>query len=195
MGLRACAHARVCVGPACTRAVEWRAVHRDRRGGAWQWVNGACADAPGFLCATIAYEGDPDYFSYPTSTRDGTPLNVSDDAFHFELHSSAARAANASVRVRVRNVNDPPTILAPSNVTFPVSARPGENSAKVGRDVVIVDHDRGVGYYQVEVSANLGSLTELDYRQPGLGDVASADKWQWSVDAVEPTRGRRFDAA
>ena len=53
----------------------------------------------GWDCASLVYVGEKDWFSWPTETRDGTPLNVSDDTIGFVLtipsqsEQSAAPAA------------------------------------------------------------------------------------------------------
>lgn len=146
-----------------------------------------CASRAGFSCATLLYQGDVDYFSYPSVTRDGVALNISDDTLIFDVRSSVEVSANATVTIRVENVNDLPTIVAPRNVTFRTSSQPGENWDRVGASVSIVDRDRGVGFYQIGLSVTGGDshLTELAFKQPGVGGNVRADRWQWRVDAIQ----------
>ena len=78
-----------------------------------------CADPAdaGWQCGRVVYVGDLDWFSHPTATRDGAPLNVSDDFVSFVLRSPAAGAiseesAPSTASVRVDNVSHCPLIAA-----------------------------------------------------------------------------------
>ena len=115
-------------------------------------------DAPyaGWRCASLLYLGDVDYFSY-YMTRDGQTINTTDDDFVFVVESDRETSAHAGVTVRVNNVNDLPTIVAPSNVSFDWSSIPGETWAQVAQGVQIVDKDRGAGFCQIGVRVNKGT--------------------------------------
>ena len=78
-----------------------------------------CADPAdaGWQCGRVVYVGDLDWFSHPTATRDGAPLNVSDDFVSFVLRSPAAGAiseesAPSTASVRVDSVSHCPSIAA-----------------------------------------------------------------------------------
>ena len=145
----------------------------------------------GWTCADITYEGDVDYFSWPTSTRDGVALGNADDGFRFVVESDTETSAVASVSLRVNNVNDRVELVSTPNVTFQWSAIAGESWARVAKGVQIVDRDRGVGFYQLGVRANKGTFKELNHRQPASGGslVADPTKWQWSADTISTFLG------
>lgn len=150
-----------------------------------------CPGNPGFRCAQVGYKGDVDYFSFPHYTRDGAFLNNSDDVFKFTVNSGKGVSAEAQVQVIINNVNDRVEIIYPSNVTYITSPAAGDPPDKVLTNVVLHDRDRGVGYYQISVSVNLGSLSETTHKQAILGGnlIAEPDKWQWSLDALNAYLG------
>ena len=71
-----------------------------------------CADDPQWLCLRLMYEGELDFFSLPKQTYLGTPLNNSDDALNFTVYSDS-EVEPAVQTIEVRNVNDPPKLVAP----------------------------------------------------------------------------------
>ena len=137
-------------------------------------------------CATVLYEGDPNYFSNPKVARNGTPLNNSDDSFSFEVASLKETSAIAAVTLSIDNVVDQPIILAPNNVSFAVSFSSGDARAAVARDVRINDPDRGVGYWWVTVRCNQGSITERSHRQTSVATGLPIDpnNWQYSLGHI-----------
>ena len=138
-----------------------------------------------YLCPRLVYEGDVDWFSYPTHTRDGVALGEADEAVRFRVHSPTEASANGTLGVRVRNVNDRPSISMPGNVTF----SPLVNQ-KIFGVISVADADRDVGLYQVTLglSGTSGSLSETTLKQSvtcNAGETCpSFDQWQWAIDDV-----------
>ena len=78
-----------------------------------------CPDDALWNCGLVIYWGAKDWFSHPTVNRySGEVLPLSDDEVRFVLRSASEVSAPATVRVRVDNVNDPPALTSPGNVTF-----------------------------------------------------------------------------
>lgn len=146
--------------------------------------NRVCADDVAFLCPRLVYEGARDFFSVPTRTRTGAPLNTSDDAFRFTVSSGGETSAEATQTVRVLNVNDPPVLSAPGNVSYM------PNMANfVTRSVNVSDPDRGTGVYRVEFKLlGLGGVTQASHKQQASADL-SWSSWQYSVRGVEQMLG------
>ena len=146
--------------------------------------NRVCADDPAFLCPRLVYEGDRDFFSVPTRTRAGRLLNVTDDLFAFNLGTAGETSPDSTHTVRVYNVNDPPTILAPANTTYlPNMAN------SIARAVQIVDPDLGVGTYRLEFKVvGSGGVTEASHKQLA-SEALSWAKWQSSMVFVKRLLG------
>eukprot|EP00965_Chrysotila_dentata_P229354 6197143-Pleurochrysis_carterae.AAC.2 len=77
-----------------------------------------CEDDPLYYCPMLVYEGNTDFFSFPRSTNDLTPLNTSDDTFSFVAVTASQQSERATVTLRVSNLNDPPTLRLPDNATY-----------------------------------------------------------------------------
>ena len=131
-----------------------------------------------WLCPRLVYEGDLDFFSWPTKTRDGVALNEDDDQFSFHVASTTETSVSANVSVRVRNVNDPPTLVLAANASFTPQQ---DNAGLLGSILSVTDADRGVGLYQVklELSSVSGTLAdgEKALRQPA-DEPASFEYYQ-----------------
>ena len=91
--------------------------------------------------------GDKDYFSNPKQTTDGTRLdNVDEDTFAFTVNSDSETSIVGRIFLEVDNVNDPPSITGPEVLKFGVSYSSGENFVSLGKEIVVTDPDRGVGF-------------------------------------------------
>ena len=144
-----------------------------------------CADDPQWLCPRLMYEGELDFFSLPKQTYLGTPLNNSDDALNFTVYSESEVSEPAVQTIEVRNVNDPPKLVAPQNASFILMV-----NNKVLDGVRIDDPDRGVGFYQVQLklksTSGKGSFSETETKQASAPMPAGSwDRYQLSMTSVK----------
>ena len=154
---------------------------------------GTC-DTYRYFCPRLVFEGELDWFSWPTQTHDGVALNEEDDSFSYHLTSTTEESENtksesANISVRVRNVNDPPTLVLAANASFTPQQ---DNAGLLGSILSVIDADRGVGLYQVklELSSVSGTLAdgEKALRQPA-DEPASFEYYQWDSSFVEELIG------
>ena len=144
-----------------------------------------CADDPQWLCPRLMYEGELDFFSLPKQTYLGTPLSNSDDALNFTVYSDSEVSEPAVQTIEVRNVNDPPKLVAPPNASFILMV-----NNKVLDGVRIDDPDRGVGFYQVQLklksTSGKGSFSETETKQASAPMPAGSwDRYQLSMTSVK----------
>ena len=144
-----------------------------------------------WLCPRLVFEGDLDFFSWPTETREGVALNEDDDQFSFHVASTTETSVSANISVRVRNVNDPPTLVLAPEASF---APRRKNTGLLGSILSVTDADRGVGLYQVklQLSSVNSTLTETSLKQPADGlyrGTASLTYWQWDTRFIEELLG------
>lgn len=143
-----------------------------------------CPDAPSFLCPRLLYEGERDFFSRPTHTRGGLPLNASDDYLVFTVGTVGETSPNATQAVVVKNVNDPAVLLAPANASYLPNI-----VNFVARGISVADPDRGVGVYRVEFKVlGPGGVTQAGMKQPASAKLSWAS-WQSSVAAARTLLG------
>ena len=159
-------------------------------------VVGTCGVSTGgvvysWLCPRLVFEGDLDFFSWPTQTRDGVALNEEDNQFSFHVASTADASVSANISVRVRNVNDPPILVLAPKASFTPQRK---NTGLLGSILSVTDADRGVGLYQIklQLSSINGTLTETSLKQPADGlyrGTASLIYWQWDTRFIEELLG------
>ena len=145
-----------------------------------------------WLCPRLVYEGDLDWFSWPTQTRNGVALNESDENWSYHVTSATETSASANISVRVRNINDPPIVVLSPKASFAPQSQ--KNPGLLRSILSVTDADRGVGLYQIklQLSSMTGTLTETSLKQPADGlyrGTASLQYWQWDTRFIETLLG------
>ena len=137
---------------------------------------------PGWYYARVLYKGNLNYFNWPEvnpyTDAPKQSLNVTMESFSYKVSTSTESSSSATVHMRVRNVNDPPVLTVPANITF-YGAEDTKHFESAPNKIIIDDPDRGLGFYRVvaSTSSSLAYLTETVHEQQSTQSI-SFDKWQ-----------------
>ena len=113
---------------------------------------------------------------------------MSDDSVAFVLRSAVEQSAVAQVTVRVVNVNDPPSLVSPGNMTFTPSLSGSTNLKAVGRGLQIIDPDLGIGYWMVSLQVHHGRFASVRHGNVLNENTARAGARGVRLDGLDKAR-------